>query len=79
MALTITRNRDFVSVNDGVHIRVHACKSVEAAVMLEAQLKADLTAARLWLYHKPKTSDAKVHELLKAIAEFMQVPERRDS
>lgn len=52
MALKITRRNTTVSVTDGHDIRMHGCKSIEAAIMLEAQLKADFVAALRWMAQK---------------------------
>ncbi len=49
--MTTTRHRTVVSVTDGRDIRMHDCKSVEAATMLAAQLSADPVAALKWMNH----------------------------
>ncbi len=49
MTLKVTRRSNVVSVTDGRDIRMHGCKSVDAATMLAAQLTADPVAALKWM------------------------------
>ena len=49
--IKVSRHHVVVSVTDGLDIRMHDCKSVEAATMLHAQLTADPVAALKWMNH----------------------------